>query len=108
MQVCYHPLPLNPPHFLKRNYAQNVQLCTYPNALPAVPLSVLGANEEFFPEPGQDVVEGLGTGNDVEGGGEGATLVKVADPQLGAGKLPLLICLALKAWQNMIEQMTKC
>lgn len=37
------------------------------------------------------VVEGLWAGNHVEGGGQGAALVKVGEPQLGSGKLPLYV-----------------
>lgn len=40
-------------------------------------------------EPHQQVPDGLGAGDDVEGGGQRPALVKVAHPQFGARKLPL-------------------
>lgn len=42
------------------------------------------------------VVEGLWAGNQVEGGGQGAALVKVGEPQLGSGKLPLDVGILLQ------------
>lgn len=42
------------------------------------------------------VVEGLWAGNQVEGGGQGAAFVKVGEPQLGSGKLPLHISILLQ------------
>lgn len=42
------------------------------------------------------VVEGLWTGNQVEGGRQGATLIKVGEPQLGSGKLPLHVGILLQ------------
>lgn len=40
-------------------------------------------------EPHQQVPDGLGAGDDVEGRGQRPALVKVAHPQLGARELPL-------------------
>lgn len=42
------------------------------------------------------VVEGFGAGNQVEGGREGAALIEVGQPQLGPGKLPLHIGILLR------------
>lgn len=42
------------------------------------------------------VVEGLWAGNQVEGGGQGAALVEVGEPQLGSGKLPLHVGVLLQ------------
>ena len=52
-------------------------------------------------QPGKQVPGGLGAGHDVEGGGQGAPLVKVAHPQLGAGKLPLYVCMVLNACRSV-------
>ena len=45
--------------------------------------------------PLDQVEETLGSGEDVEGRGDRAALLKVGDPQLGAGKLPLNVGLLL-------------
>ena len=42
-------------------------------------------------EPAEEVVEGLGGGDDVEGRGHGAPFLKVRDPQLGTGKFPFCV-----------------
>lgn len=67
----------------------------YLDALPAVVFLLFGAEAELGLEPAQDVVEGLGAGDEVEGSGERAAVIKVADPQLGASELPLLVRLTL-------------
>lgn len=41
------------------------------------------------------VVEGLRAGNQVEGGRQGAALVKIGEPQLGSGELPLHVGILL-------------
>ena len=46
-------------------------------------------------QPDTQVPQGLGAGHDVEGGGQRAPFVKIAHPQLGAGKLPLYVCMVL-------------
>ena len=46
-------------------------------------------------DPHSSVVDRLGRHDQVEGGGQGAALVKVRDPQLGARKLPLNVCVVL-------------
>lgn len=48
------------------------------------------------PDAEDQVVEGLWAGNQVEGGRQGAALVKVGEPQLGSGKLPLHISILLQ------------
>lgn len=61
-------------------------------------------------EPHEQVPEGLGAGDDVEGWRQRAALVKVTHPQLGAGKLPLDVGVVLqdiKRWCVMINK-TKC
>lgn len=47
-------------------------------------------------EPHQQVPDGLGAGNDVEGGRQRPTLIKVAHPQLGARELPLNVSVVLR------------
>lgn len=42
------------------------------------------------------IVEGLWAGNQVEGGRQGAALIKVGEPQLGSGKLPLHVGILLQ------------
>lgn len=42
------------------------------------------------------VVEGLWARNQVEGGRQGAALIKVGEPQLGSGKLPLHVGVLLQ------------
>ena len=51
-----------------------------------------------------DVVEGLWGGYDVEGGWNGASLLKVGDPQLGPGKLPLGVRLLLGGQSLALDQ----
>lgn len=46
------------------------------------------------------VVEGFGAGNQIKRGRQGPTLVKVGQPQLGAGKLPLHVCILLRGQAN--------
>jgi len=50
------------------------------------------------------VVEGLWAGNHVEGGGQRAALVKVGDPQLGSGKLPLYVGVLLQRRRRRVER----
>ena len=45
---------------------------------------------------GQQVAEGLGRGQDVEGGRQGALVVEVAQPQFGPGEFPLLVLVVLQ------------
>lgn len=67
----------------------------YLDALPSIVFLLSGAEAELSLEPAQDVVEGFGAGDEVEGGGERAAVVEVADPQLRASELPLFIRLTL-------------
>lgn len=53
----------------------------------------MGANP--FTHAGHQVANSLGRGEDVEGGRQGALVIKVAQPQLGPGKLPLFILMVL-------------
>lgn len=52
------------------------------------------------------VVEGLGAGNQVEGGGQSAALVKVREPQLGSRKLPLHVGVLL--WRQRTDAEGVC
>lgn len=47
-------------------------------------------------EPHEQVPDGLGAGDDVEGGRQRPALVEVAHPQLGAGELPLDVGVVLQ------------
>lgn len=47
-------------------------------------------------EPHQQVPDGLGAGDDVEGGRQRPALIKVAHPQLGARKFPLDVGVVLR------------
>lgn len=47
-------------------------------------------------EPHQQVPDGFGAGDNVEGGGQCPALVKVAHPQLGACELPLDVGVVLR------------
>lgn len=55
----------------------------------------LATSAQFIVEPPEQVPEGLGTGDDVEGRGQCAALVKVTHPEFGACKLPLDVCMVL-------------
>ena len=52
-------------------------------------------------QPDTQVPQGLGAGDEVAGGGQRAPFVKVAHPQLGAGKLPLYVCMVLNACSSV-------
>lgn len=60
-------------------------------------------------EPHEQVPEGLGAGDDVEGRRQRAALVKVTHPQLGAGKLPLDVSVVLQDIERrcVMENKTK-
>ena len=60
-----------------------------------VPVGGVSAGPEAVVQPGEQVPHRLGAGDDVEGRGQRAPLVKVAHPQLGAGKLPLNVRMVL-------------
>ena len=58
-------------------------------------VGVVAAGPEPLVQPGEKVPHRLGAGDDVEGGGQRAPLIKVAHPQLGAGELPLNVGVVL-------------
>lgn len=49
------------------------------------------------------VIERLWAGNQVEGGGEGSTLVKIGQPQLGSCKFPLHVSILLGKQRTNIK-----
>lgn len=53
------------------------------------------------------VVEGLRAGNQVERGRESPTLIKVGEPQLCTGKLPLNVSIFLYKYMHMITEENK-
>ena len=53
------------------------------------------APDHVFLGPLQEVEDGFGTGDDVEGRGQRPALFKIAHPQLSSGKLPLNVCMVL-------------
>lgn len=53
-------------------------------------------------EPHQQVPDGLGAGDDVEGRGQRPALVEVAHPQLGACKLPLDVGVVLQREKQVV------
>lgn len=56
----------------------------------------LASPAQLVVEPHEQVQDGLGAGNDVERRRQRAALVEVAHPQLGAGELPLDVCVVLR------------
>jgi hypothetical protein len=57
---------------------------------------LLGAEANFVLDPSEEVIGGLGAGDEVEGGRDCPALLEVTDPQLGPCEFPLLVCLALR------------
>lgn len=56
----------------------------------------LASPAQLIVEPHEQVPEGLGAGDDVEGWRQRAALVEVAHPQLSAGELPLDVSVVLR------------
>ena len=74
----------------------------HPHRLEVLLLHLHGLAAELEVDPAADVVHALGGGDDVEGRGHGAPLLKVGDPQLAAGKFPLGIRLFLQRERESI------
>lgn len=60
----------------------------------------MASSAQLVMEPHEQVQDGLGAGDDVEWRRQRAALVKVAHPQLGAGKLPLYVGVVLQDEEN--------
>lgn len=72
-----------------------VSYITDPYAFPFVVFGFLRAATEPVLQPAQNVVDGLGSWNDVEGWRNRPSLLKVTHPQTGPSELPLRICIIL-------------
>lgn len=68
---------------------QMARIVTHSNRLHVFLFDGLGMAAEFPLDPLEDVEDGLRCWNDVERWRAGSSLLEVADPQLGPGKLPL-------------------
>ena len=69
-----------------------------PSYLQAVPFAgggPLGVSAESVGEPPEEVEEGLGAGDDVEGGRHRASVLEVTHPQAGTRELPFRVCIVL-------------
>ena len=56
-----------------------------------------GLAEAAVVDPPEQVVDGLGSGDDVEWRRHGSSVLEIRDPELAAGKLPLGVSLLLRS-----------
>lgn len=78
------------------SYCELPQVFTFVRVVPGR----LACPAQLVVEPHEQVPDGLGAWDDVEWRRQRAALVKVAHPQLGAGKLPLDVSVVLQDKRN--------
>lgn len=78
------------------SYRELPQVFTFVRVVPGW----LASPAQLVVEPHEQVPDGLGAWDDVEGRRQRAALVKIAHPQLGAGKLPLNVSVILQDKRN--------